>query len=154
VAGIADQFMEEILQHNPHFVVAVSDQGSNMGSLTRNMRNDLVEVILDREAYLERMQGRQVVLALPGQKVHSSPVLPEANPPLSLSQLVISGSYKITTSVLADGKYLQHLHPCYPGRHGDQADSASWSGKGPTANNPQQRLHYRASVGVACLDSS
>jgi hypothetical protein len=34
VAGLADQFMEEVLQHNPYPIMAALEQGSNMGSLT------------------------------------------------------------------------------------------------------------------------
>jgi hypothetical protein len=63
-----------------------------MGSLTRSLRNDSVEVVLDRGAGLLRKQGMQVVLALLGLKAipQSPSVLPEANSPVS--QLVIYGS--------------------------------------------------------------
>jgi hypothetical protein len=72
VAGLVDQFTEEVLQHNPFPVVAALDQGSNMGSLTQNMENNSVEVILDCEMCRKRMQSRQVVLALHNQEAYPS----------------------------------------------------------------------------------
>jgi hypothetical protein len=48
--------MDEILQHNPFPLVAAPDQGSNMGPLTRNMSINSVEVTLNEEQCLARMQ--------------------------------------------------------------------------------------------------
>jgi hypothetical protein len=58
VAGLADQFMEEVMQHNPYPVVAAPDQGSNMGSLTRNMGYGSIELTLNKEVCIARMQNR------------------------------------------------------------------------------------------------
>jgi hypothetical protein len=67
VAGIIDQYMEEILQHNPFPIVAAPDQGSNMGPLSRNLARKAVEVILDPVACKVRMLNKQTILALPAQ---------------------------------------------------------------------------------------
>jgi hypothetical protein len=57
--------MEEVMKHNPYPVVAAPDQGSNMGSMTRNMGIGSIEVTLDKEVCMVRMQNKQIVLALP-----------------------------------------------------------------------------------------
>jgi hypothetical protein len=102
VVGLVDQFMAEVMHHNLFLVMAALDQGSNMGSLTRNMTNDSMEVILDSEMCRARMKNRQAVLALPSQKTHSF-FHTGINPAEPFNQLVISRSCKITTLFKPDG---------------------------------------------------
>jgi hypothetical protein len=66
VAGITDQYMEEILQHNPFPIVAVPDPGSNMGTLTRNIGRDAMEVTLDAEVCKARLLNKQSALSAQG----------------------------------------------------------------------------------------
>jgi hypothetical protein len=110
VAGLADQFMEEVLQHNPYPIVAALEQGSNMGSLTRNLANESVEVLLDSEVCKARVQHRVVVLALSDQNTSFASGTSSDEP---LNQLVISGNCKITTSFKSDGSF-ESVFYCYP----------------------------------------
>jgi hypothetical protein len=102
IARLADQYMEEILQHNPFPVVAVPDQGYNMGPLSRNLANDAIVVVLDLVVYKARMLCKKTILALPAQS-QGQDMLTRSNSVDTMSQLVISGSYKIKTLAKADG---------------------------------------------------
>jgi hypothetical protein len=55
VAGIVDQYMEEILQHNPFPIVAVPDQGSNMGLLISTWRSCSIILFL---LWLSQIRGQ------------------------------------------------------------------------------------------------
>jgi hypothetical protein len=87
--------MEGILQHNPFPVVAVLDQGSNMGILSRNVERDDVEVTLDAEVCKAKLLSKQS--ALSAQRIQDAPDSGH------LSQLTISGACKIQVMVKNDG---------------------------------------------------
>jgi hypothetical protein len=61
--------MEEILQHNPFPIVAVPDQGSNMGILSINIERDVVEVTLDAEVCKAGPLNKQSALSLSAQRI-------------------------------------------------------------------------------------
>jgi hypothetical protein len=104
--------MDEILHHNPFPVMAAPDQGSNMGSLARNMDINSVEVTL-KEQCMARMQKKLLVLALPNQEAFGPNL--KSTTPEPLSQLVFTRSCKITTLLGTDGSTRGSCSIIFPG---------------------------------------